>query len=324
VLKVDSFKARGREYKYWVVRHGEKRCIIKRYVELKPTLSPQKVPTSFKPPLEEEKVKEEEAQVQVKAEAYPREFQRRAWYAVKIGSSVGALKENPTKENFEKLKATAAQVEERLGVAVGELLKAAEDFLAAKTDTAKMRLNEALTLVIIRIFSSLLIEREKVKGGEAAISALTPLTAALSSLEEKVSALTEKVSAFTSIATTVQSLEQRVNTLAEKLDALSTLPAAVKTLEGKVAALEEKLSPPVKGKQERVRGLKRAILEVLSDGKERLSADIAKEVFERFSIEASYSSVRGRLVELAKLGLVTKEKRGEDWYWRLSSPPPRS
>jgi len=67
-----------------------------------------------------------------------------------------------------------------------------------------------------------------------------------------------------------------------------------------------------------VKGLKKMVLEILSDGRERKRVEIEKELEERFNVKAATSSLSGRLSELAKKGLIVKEKKGKDWYWRAT------
>ena len=321
-LKVDTFKAAGRAYKYWVVRHiansNVKRCIIERFEEGKPlrSRSPPAEQPLFPQPVEEKVLDEEEggkeevveeAAVQPvrappKAESYPRELQRRAWYVAKLGSSVGAFKENATRENLERLKNTVAQIIERLGVPATDLLEAAERYFETESDTAKMRLNETLTLVICRIFSSLPHVEKRGKGGEA----VTGLAAAVEALEEKVSALAEKIESLSlpppvEREKTVLNIEQLAAAVAEEV---------VKRVSSAATARPSR--------RREVKGLKKMVLEILSDGRERKRVEIEKELEERFNVKAATSSLSGRLSELAKKGLIVKEKKGKDWYWRAT------
>ena len=298
-LRVDTFRAREHEYKYWVVRHGVRRCILKRFEEVKP-LHPQKQLL----PLEGEKPVEREVKEEVQPQpVYPRELQRRAWYAAKLASSVGALKENPSVENLNRLRNTAAQITERLGIPTGSLLEAAERYIKVRNDTAKMQLNEALTQAICALFSPL---------------SLTP------SLAEKRG---KEKAAATILASTVEALEQKVNTLAEKVNTLISLTTALSSLEQKVEKLNvEQLAEEIAKRipttaipRSKVKGLRKMLLEILSDGKERKSVEVQEELEKRFGVRASASSVAGRLSELAREGLIAKEKRGKEWYWRARS-----
>jgi len=401
-LEVATFKAGGREYRYWVVRHGTKRCILERYEEGKPIRLPTPpgapLPLPSQPegePLEkkeerrekevlEKKERREERGVERReegrereereerreeaepqpapappsAESYPKELQRRAWYAAKVASSVGALKENPTRENLERLKSTAAQITERLGVPTADLLEAAERFLETKSETAKIRLNECLTLVVCRIFSSLPLGDRRGKAKEV----LAPLVTSINALEQRVAALEGKLEPLFSSNDRVEALRQRVEGLEGKLSAVTPLAEAVAALDRKVDGLAEKLSslsesqrgeslsveqlatavaeevakrvsnlavsPSSRPREERKRREERGeraertirelVLAILSDGRARTRVEIEREIEGRFGVRLSAGSLSGRLSELSREGLVAKEKRGKVWYWRLS------
>ena len=313
-LKVDTFRAAGKEYKYWVVRHGARRCILTRWEEGSPpaALAPPAVqPLSLAEREEvEEEVEEREeeeaapqpAPTAPRSESYPREFQRRAWYAAKVGSSVGSLKENPTRENLERLKSTAAQVTERLGVPTADLIEAAERFLEAKSEAAKMRVNETLTLVICRIFSSLPLGSEK-RGGEAVAPTLA---AAVDALEEKLEGLAGRLDAALS------SLSERRE--APPVDAKALADAVAEEVVKRLFATAQ--TQPAR--PSKVGGVKRMVLEILSDGRERTRAEIEREIERRFGASVGRGSLSGRLSELAKEGAIVRQKKGGTWYWRIA------
>jgi len=305
ILKIDTFKAGGKEYKYWVVRHGAKRCVLQRYGEAAPP-APH-VEEAELQLSEIEREEEEEGAARAgelpppKAESYPRELQRRAWYTVKIASSVGALKENPTRENFERLKNTAAQIAERLGVPTADLIEAAERYLEAKSETAKMKLNETATLVACRILSSLFTAAEK--GGKALAPAA--LAVAVQALEEKLDSAVERLEAA------ISSLSEKRGE--ERLDA-NALAAAI----AEEVAKRIPVSPPVEPtRRPRAGGLKRLILEILSDGRERTRKEIERELEERYGVKAAPGPLSGRLSELARDGKIVKQKREGVWYWAM-------
>jgi len=88
-----------------------------------------------------------------------------SWYVFKLGRSVGAFKENPTKENGEKLLNTLDQIEERLGVKT-DLLRGIIKKLINKpkiridTDTS-IEINDATKLIIADILNKLLFKEEE-------------------------------------------------------------------------------------------------------------------------------------------------------------------
>jgi len=81
-----------------------------------------------------------------------------SWYITKIGSSVGEFKANPTPENFEKLKKTAAQIQERLGVDTSLLVRVAEAYMRYRDEDSRMELNAALKMLILDIIYRKLVE----------------------------------------------------------------------------------------------------------------------------------------------------------------------
>jgi len=74
-----------------------------------------------------------------------------SWYITKLATSVGAFKENPSEQNLEKLKKTAQQVQERLGVDTSLLVRVAEAYMNYRDEDSKMELNAALKMIILEI-----------------------------------------------------------------------------------------------------------------------------------------------------------------------------
>jgi hypothetical protein len=70
------------------------------------------------------------------------DFDRLSWYIYKFGSSCGAFKEDPTKENLELLKKTTTQIHERLGIQMNGLLDVAERYMADPNTDLKIEFNE--------------------------------------------------------------------------------------------------------------------------------------------------------------------------------------
>jgi len=83
-----------------------------------------------------------------------------AWYAFKLASSIGALKENPTPQNLDLLKTTCQQLEDRLGLDLSLLRKAAEDFTKHPTTQNKIELNDLTKLVIADIITKFILEAQ--------------------------------------------------------------------------------------------------------------------------------------------------------------------
>ena len=84
-----------------------------------------------------------------------------SWYAFKISQSVGAFKENPSKQNFEYLQRTCQQIEERIGVDCDLVLKMAEEYMQTKSVSAKIELNDVTKLVVADIIVKMLFGEEE-------------------------------------------------------------------------------------------------------------------------------------------------------------------
>jgi len=99
------------------------------------------------------------------------------WYIEKLSMSVGAFKENPTKENLEKSMKTLAQVRERLQVDTGILERALNDYFKlvgslpedpverhTVLDEVTMEVNMALKSVLIEIVYRHILKEEPTPG----------------------------------------------------------------------------------------------------------------------------------------------------------------
>jgi len=83
-----------------------------------------------------------------------------SWYVFKLANSVGALKENPTPENAERLMRTISQIEERTGVNCELLKKTVSEFLAHKDTFHKVELNDVTKMTIGDIIVKLIFGEE--------------------------------------------------------------------------------------------------------------------------------------------------------------------
>lgn len=86
-----------------------------------------------------------------------------SWYIAKVGMSVGEFKASPTPENLERLKKTATQIQERLGVDTSLLIRAAEAFLKSPDSDSRMELNASLKMLILDIIYRKLVEESEEK-----------------------------------------------------------------------------------------------------------------------------------------------------------------
>jgi len=81
-----------------------------------------------------------------------------SWYIAKISMSVGEFKANPSQENFERLRRTAQQIQERLGVDVSLLIRNAEAFMRSPDNDNRMELNASLKILILDIIMNKLVK----------------------------------------------------------------------------------------------------------------------------------------------------------------------
>jgi len=165
---VTTFRAKGREYTYWVVNHPDARkCIIGKVPTAKPEAKVAPVtafaqaPAEEAPaqvPVEEERVEEvKPVERAVEVPIYrewgpiPEGVDKAAWYSTKIAASWGSVRENPSEENFRYFANTARQIAVRTGVPVEDAIAAVEAYVKTRSAQAKIRANEAVKFVIARI-----------------------------------------------------------------------------------------------------------------------------------------------------------------------------
>jgi hypothetical protein len=313
-LKVETFRAAGKEYRYWTVLHGRRRCILKRYEEGETELALPQPPEARQPEQEATEAEGEREYTAAEAieaissvkpperEAYPRRVQRPAWYIVKLAASWGSFRENPTEENYRRLLNAAAQVTERLGVPTADLAVVAEQFLKTKSETAKMKVNETLTTIVCRIITQMLAEREGRPLVDSAPTELSGMGDAAARLEERIDRLESEVRR---VAEIVAALEAQSRQVAEEV--------AKKVAE----TVAQTLSQRKAGRAGRV-GVKALVLRILSDGRPRTRKEIEQELRERFGVEVKEKPLSGRLSELKKAGLVVMEVKEGTFYWRIA------
>jgi len=83
-----------------------------------------------------------------------------AWYAFKLGASVGEFRSNPNGENLSFLRTTIAQIKERLGIDT-TLLESAVDRYARRADRKnRISLNDSAKDVIVHIIEKIATTEE--------------------------------------------------------------------------------------------------------------------------------------------------------------------
>jgi len=150
-VKVETFKAKGKEYKYWVVVHSHKRCVIGRYVP------------EAKAPLESlesllERFKSADKRFYVRPEG-PEELQRAIWHVYKVAASWGSLRENPTPENLDMFNKALERVKQLDGDLVRDIVDALQQlayhYVSQSGEAARSRIrghvNELLRNLLTRV-----------------------------------------------------------------------------------------------------------------------------------------------------------------------------
>jgi len=83
-----------------------------------------------------------------------------AWYATKLGMSVGILKAKPNDTNLQWTLKTCKQIRNRLGIDTNLLQGAATNYAKTPSKKTVMALNQALKLTIIEIIAHYISEIE--------------------------------------------------------------------------------------------------------------------------------------------------------------------
>jgi len=321
---VDKFRAKGRVYEYYVVRHYEggkvKRCVIGPAEE--PAAGPStaeptpQVPETRPAPVHDNtpivaatasprvEVKGEVRVVEVPepprlqdAEPLPPEVDRLAWYIVKLASSWGSLRESPSEENLGRFVKAADQVAQRLGIAAGDVIAAAEYYARTRTERAKMLVNEALKRLIARM---VIASTTRPASAEAEPPAAgTP--------EVRVEVPREVVEAIQSIGSQVAGMQRELEYIREQVRQRKGIGArAVARGEKKVEIKEGNLYFMIR--------------EALRDLGEATKEQIAQYIGIKFGKRVSGNSLSGRLSELSAAGYVLGRRVGRTWLWRWVGP----
>jgi hypothetical protein len=158
-VAISTFRAKGKEYTYWVVNHPDKKkCVIERVGGPKAEAKAAPITTFAEetPAQVPESVEAGPAQVPVFKEwgPIPSEVDRAAWYSTKIAASWGSVRENPSEENFRYFANTARQIAARVGVPVEDAITAVGEYVKTKSEQAKIRANEAVKFVIARVITA--------------------------------------------------------------------------------------------------------------------------------------------------------------------------
>jgi len=317
---VDKFRAKGRVYEYWTVRHyingRVKRCVVGRVEGSAPAVGTE---TEVPEPSAEPKTAVETVKVEVQAPVagtevevpepprfvdempIPEEVDRVAWYITKIAASWGSLRENPSPENLSRFVKTVNQVAQRLGIPAGDLVAAAEYFVKVRSEKAKAVVNEAVKRFVARIVIANTVHFASVpaeKGTETETAEVK---------EVRVEVPREVVDA-------VQALRDQIQTLQRDLEYVKEQVRQRKGFGARAIARGEKKVEFREG------NLYWMLKEIMKDGGEWTKEQLVEEIKRRFGKEVSGNSVSGRLSELSAADFATGRREGRTWYWRWTGP----
>jgi len=325
---VDKFRAGGKTYTYWVVRHYEnhrvRRCVLGPYQGQAPGKGtyaevPEKG-TYAKVP----EVKTEAKVPEVAGEVSSVALDRAAWYVTKVLLAYGAYRENPTAEKYAQLLNALKQVRERLGVDVSTA-EAAVAALHAKQSTD----NVIAATTAVKELAKSIIARILVPGTQA--PAQVPLLEAgdltqslAQSLREVVR---EEVAKAVETIRTPQVVETKVEVSREVVESIQAVRDQIAAVQRDLAYVKEQVRQRKGiGARAIARGEKRIefregnlywmLREIMASGGEWTKERLVDEIRRRYGKEVSGNSVSGRLSELAAAGYVSFRREGRTWLWR--------
>jgi hypothetical protein len=317
---VDKFRAKGRVYEYWTVRHYEngrvRRCVVGRVGGSVPAVGTEtevpetapKVPAEPKTETVEVQAPMTGTEVEVPEPPrfsdempLPEEVDRVAWYITKISASWGSFRENPSPENLNRFVKTVNQVAQRLGIPAGDLVAAAEYFVKVRSEKAKSVVNEAVKRFVARIVIA-----------NTAHFASVPVPAGTETETEEVKEV--RVEVPKEIVESIQMVRDQIQQMQREIEYVKEQVRQRKGFGARAVARGEKRIEFREG------NLYWMIAQIMSAGGEWTKEQLAEEIRKRFGKEVSGNSVSGRLSELTAAGYVTGRREGRTWYWRWVGP----
>jgi hypothetical protein len=317
---VDKFRAKGRVYEYWTVRHYEgskvKRCVIGKVEEV---AAPVEAPAAQAGPKTERAAPEVEAEgegevaavapVEVPAFEEAPAWERKAWHhIVKVNASWGSFRENPTEENFKTFVNTVQKTAWRVGVPCHYVIVAAENFFRAKSGVAKGAVNNAMQHFSYAIREAMKKQAEgtetAAQPAQAAPQPTVDFEVARAVVREEVAKAVEAVNA---IRDQFAAIQKEIEYIREQVRQRKGAGARA------VVAGERRI-------EFREGNMYWMIREIMRAGGEWTKEQIAEEIKRRFNREVSGNSVSGRISEMAAAGYVQGRREGRTWYWRWVGP----
>jgi len=324
---VDRFRAKGHVYEYRVIRHYEggrvRRCVISRAGGPAPAPAASEVAAGPKPeaevpegvsavgtyaqvpspgtslqvPAAGAEVEVPEPPVFTDEAPLPEELDRASWYIMKVSASWGSLRENPTEGNLRLFERAVRQVEGRLGVPVEDAIAAADYYVKARSERARILANEAVKRLIARLIIA-----------SAGTYAQVPSPGTCAGAPEV------RVEVPKELLDAVSALQSRIDAIARDLNYVKEQVRQRKGPGARAVARGEKKIEVKEG------NLYWMVREVLRTRGDLTKEEVAEEIARRFGRRVSGNSLSGRLSELAAAGLVAAQRRGRRWTWRWVGP----
>jgi hypothetical protein len=316
VAAVDRFKAGGREYFYYVVRHygggTVRRCVIARADGPAPA-----VPSVAEAP-------RVEVQIAESVKGDERDFDKAVWYAVKFAMSWGCVRASPTEETYREFVNVCKQIRDRVGVDVSTAEAAVTEFYVKKSKDAAMVATNAVKEVVKKVIA-------KVAGTEAAAQVVQTTPQVTIDYETVREVVREEVAKAFEAVKVPQVQEVKVEVPREVVDAVAAIRDQIASIQREIEYVKEQVRQRKGiGARAIARGEKKIefregnmywmIREVMRSGGEWTKEAIVDEIRRRFGKTVSGNSVSGRISEMAAAGFVQGRREGRTWYWRWVGP----
>jgi hypothetical protein len=325
---IDKFRAGGKTYFYWTVRHyengGVRRCVIARADGPAPTAVSSQTPAEPKATaVQETRVETAERRVEVEEEAGT-EIDRVAWYIVKFVASWGSVRENPTPENFAFFSRRCREIVERVGVDASTAEAAVNNYVATKSEKAKASANIAVKEVVKKIIA-------KIAGTETAVQPAQTAPQPAVDVDEIRAVVREEVAKIAEAFKVPQVPEVKVEVPREVVETIAAVRNQIAAIQREIEYVKEQVrqrkgpgARAVAWGEKRIEfregNLYWMLKEIMKDGREWTKEQLIEEIRARFGREVSGNSVSGRLSELAAAGYVIGRREGRTWYWRWVGP----
>jgi len=341
---VDTFRAAGKTYTYFTVRHYEngkvRRCVIAPYqgqtlgkgtyagVPGKGTYAeiPEaktKVKTGTEVPEAPERGTYAGAP-EVDAVA----LDRVAWYVTKLLLAYGTYRARQDEESFRQLLNVLKQVRERLQVDVSAAEAALAKLHAQSTTDAVIAATTAVKELVKSVIARILVPGTQAPVQVPLLEAGNLVQSLTPHLREVVR---EEVGKVVEDLKVPQVPEVRVEVSKEVVESIQMVRNQIQAMQRDLEYVREQVRQRKGfGARAVVRGEKKVefregnmywmLREVMKQGGEWTKEALVEEIKRRFGKEVSGNSVSGRLSELAAAGYVAFRRQGRTWLWRWIGP----